>query len=126
MILLPFPPSSLSGHANGNSHWGKSGTTKKWRELAQKAAKDSAYVPADFADGSCDIAVMVSFYPPDRRSDRTNYTNRMKPIFDGLADYLEVNDRRFVPQFYYCPVEAPGRVEIRLALRPGIVWGEAA
>lgn len=127
MIVLPFPPSTLSGHAKGNSHWGKSGVTKKWREAAFEAAQAGGYNPADFtADTGCDIVVSVTFYPPDRRSDRTNFTNRLKPVFDGLADYLGVNDKRFVPQYYYCPVEAPGRVEIRLGLRPGIVWGEAA
>lgn len=127
MIILPFPPSSLSGHAKGNSHWGKSSVTKKWRELACAAASKGGYNPFDFQDvAGCDITVSVSFYPPDRRGDRTNFTNRMKPIFDGLSDYLGVNDRRFVPQFFYCPVEKPGRVEIRLGLRPGIEWGEAA
>lgn len=127
MIELPFPPSTLSGHANGNSHWAKSKVTKEWRELAASIAAASGYRPEDFsADESCDIVVHVSFVPPDRRSDRTNFTNRMKPIFDGLADYLGVNDRRFVPQYYFCPVEKPGRIEIRLALRPGVEWGVAA
>lgn len=125
MIVLPFPPASLSGHANGNSHWGKSSITKRWRDDAHLAAKASGFRMID-DDGQSDIAVLVSFYPPDRRSDRTNFPNRMKPIFDGLADFLGVNDKRFVPEYFYCPVAKPGRIEIRLALRPGQVWGEAA
>lgn len=48
-----------------------------------------------FADG--DISVSVEFYPANRRGDRMNYWNRMKPIFDGIADGLGVNDKQFVP-----------------------------
>jgi hypothetical protein len=35
----------------------------------------------------------MRFFPPDQRSDRTNFPNGMKPIFDGIADALKVNDR---------------------------------
>lgn len=125
MIILPFPPSTLSGHAKGNSHWGKSGVTKKWRADAHKAASASGYRKDDY-QGTHDITVHVSFFPPNRRGDRVNFPNRMKPIFDGIAEYLGVNDSRFVPEFHFCPVAKPGRVEIRLGHRPGIVWGEAA
>lgn len=110
MIELPFPPSSLSGHANG-CHWAsKSKLTKKWRTWAFAAALAAKLdVPADG-----DIRLVVRFYPPNRRSDRTNYGNRMKPIFDGIAEALRVNDRRFVPHYEYCEPEKPGRVEITL------------
>lgn len=125
MIILPFPPSALSGHANGNSHWGKSNVTKEWRELSVAATNDSKVaIYAD--DGKSDIGVHVSFYPPDRRSDRANFCNRMKPIFDGIAQALGVTDKRFVPDFNFCPVsKSSPRVEVRLAYRPGIIWGEA-
>lgn len=110
MIVLPFPPSSLSGHAKGNSHWGKSSVTKKWREDAAKAASAVGFIP--LADG--DIHVSISFYPPDRRGDRVNFPNRCKPIFDGIADALSVNDSRFVPHYHFCAPEKPGRIEIRI------------
>ncbi|MFC0204712.1 hypothetical protein [Novosphingobium soli] len=110
MIELPFPPSSLSGHAKG--HWRrKAAVTKKWRAWAFAAAL-AAKVEAIAPEG--DIRVVVTFYPPDRRGDRTNYPNRMKPIFDGIAQALRVNDRRFVPTFVFCEPEKPGRVEITL------------
>lgn len=125
MIQLAFPPSILSGHSNGNNQWGKINATKEWREKARKATIAAGYADK-WADGICDIGVHVSFCPPDRRSDRVNYPNRMKPIFDGIADALGVNDVRFVPEFHFCPVEAPGRVEVRLSWRSGIKWGEAA
>ena len=48
-----------------------------------------------------DILVHVRFVPPDRRGDRTNYPNRLKPYFDGIAEALDVNDRRFLPSFEF-------------------------
>lgn len=109
MISLPFPPSSLSGHAKG--HWrGKAAVTAKWRAWA-KAAALAAKVQAPPAG---DILVRVRFIAPDRRGDRVNFPNRMKPIFDGLADALKVNDSRFLPSFEYAPPEKPGRVEIEI------------
>lgn len=108
-IVLPFPPSSLSGHAKG--HWQtKAAATKRWRSWAHAAALAAKVsVPADG-----DIILKIRFIPPNRRSDRTNFPNRMKPIFDGIADALKVNDRRFVPQYEFCEPEAPGKVEITL------------
>lgn len=103
MIRLPFPPASLSGHAKG--HWrAKAAATKQWRDLTCKIAKAAKLsIPADG-----DIRVRVTFVPPDRRSDRTNFANRCKPIFDGLADALGVNDRRFLPAFHYMEPQKPG------------------
>lgn len=109
MIVLPFPPSALSGHAKG--HWrGKSTVTSKWRAWAFAAAKEAkAQAPA-----TGDIIVRVRFIPPDRRGDRVNFPNRCKPIFDGIADALKVNDQRFLPVFEFAEPCKPGRVEIQI------------
>jgi crossover junction endodeoxyribonuclease RusA len=108
-ISLPFPPSSLSGHAKG--HWrSKSSPTAKhreWAKLATLAAKPK--VPA-----TGDIRIHVRFTPPDRRGDRTNFPNRMKPYFDGIADALGVNDARFLPSFEFAPPAKPGAITITL------------
>lgn len=100
-IELPFPPASLSGHNTGHWH-SKSGIVAKhrqWAKLATKAARLS--VPA-----TGDIRISATFYPPDRRGDRVNYPNRLKPYWDGIADALGVNDARFLPAFHYAePVE---------------------
>jgi crossover junction endodeoxyribonuclease RusA len=111
-LVLPFPPSSLSGHANGNSYHAKAGVTKRWRETTRVAA--AAYCRGlDLGDG--DILVSVRFVPADRRGDRVNFPNRMKPIFDGIADALGVNDSRFVPAYTFAAPEKPGRIEITIA-----------
>lgn len=105
-ITLPFPPSSLSGHAKG--HWrSKSEPTAKhrgWAKAATLAARPSVPVEGD-------IRIHVRFVPPDRRGDRTNYPNRLKPYFDGIADALKVNDARFLPSYEFCEPAKPGRVE---------------
>lgn len=106
-VDLPFPPADLSGHAKG--HWrGRAGVTKKYREWALTASKSCRYVPP--ATG--DIEVFVIFTPPDRRGDRINFPNRMKPYFDGIADALGVNDSRFLPHFQFCEPKKPGGVKV--------------
>lgn len=108
-IELPFPPSSLSGHTEGN-WYSKAGPVKKHRAWATNATLAVRKpMPA-----TGDIHLYVTFVPPNRRGDRTNYGNRMKPYFDGIADALRVNDRRFVPHYTYAEPEKPGRVEIRI------------
>lgn len=106
-ITLPFPPSSLSGHAKG--HWrAKAAETKKHREWAKLATLAAA--PTIPAEG--DIRIHVRFVPPDRRSDRGNFPVRCKAYFDGIADGLGVNDRRFVPSFEFSEPQKPGAVHV--------------
>lgn len=110
MIVLPFPSSALAGHNNGN-RFAKAGIVKAHREAAKLATlAASPKVPAEG-----DITVTVRFVPPNNRGDRINYPNRLKPIFDGIADALGVNDKRFVPMFIFAQPEAPGRVEVWLS-----------
>lgn len=109
LILLPWPPSSLSGHAKGNWH-GKSSVTAKHRSWARAATLEAkAKAPADG-----DILIAIHFYPPDWRGDRVNFPIRMKPFFDGIADALGVNDSRFLPSYHFHEPEAPGRVEVEI------------
>lgn len=117
MIELPFPPSSLSGHNNGSWH-GKAGTVRKHREWATAATREVFGMNGIDAPGTGDIAVTVRFIPPDKRGDRFNYPNRMKPYIDGIADALKVNDKRFLPMFIYCAPEKPGRVEVFIHQNP--------
>jgi hypothetical protein len=96
VIELPFPPATLSGHNTG--HWrGKSGVVARHRLWAMNATLAARPQIPDTGD----IPIVVMFYPPDRRGDRVNFPNRMKPYFDGIADALGVNDKRFVPSFTF-------------------------
>lgn len=110
MIVLPFPPSSLSGHNKG--HWATKArivaTHRAWAFHATRAAK--ATVPA-----TGDIAIKFRFVPPSRRGDRTNFANRLKPYIDGIAEALGINDARFLPSYEFAEPEKPGRVEVSFA-----------
>lgn len=110
-IELPWPPASLSGHAKG--HWrSKSDPTAKHRAWAKDAAL--AEGPLEF-HGTGDIRVAVTFYPPNRRGDRVNFPNRIKPYWDGIADALKVNDSRFLPAYYFAePVKGAGKVVVTI------------
>ena len=104
MIELPFPPASLSGHSDKH-FWRMRPIIKKHRDWARKAAMAANLGP--FPDTG-DIRVSATFYPPDRRSDRVNMPARLKPYWDGIADALKVNDRRFLPSFHFAePVKNP-------------------
>ena len=111
MFELPFPASSLSGHAKGNGQWKKIADTKKHREWARLATL-AAGVTAP-ADG--DIRVHIRFVPANRRGDRVNFPNRLKPYFDGIADALGVNDSRFLPSYEFCDPSAPGKVVVEVS-----------
>lgn len=109
LIELPFPPATLSGHNKGHWH-AKSGIVAKHREWAEKAAK-AAEIPVP---DEGDILVSVTFYPANRRGDRVNFPNRMKPYWDGIADALKVNDSRFLPSFHFAEPVKGGRVVVRI------------
>lgn len=109
-IELPFPPSSLSGHAKGNQQWRKITDTKKHREWARNAALAAGLSVPETGD----IRIHVRFVPANRRGDKVNFPNRMKPVFDGIADALGCNDSRFVPSYEFAEPEKPGRVEIEV------------
>ena len=110
-IVLPFPPATLSGHNTG--HWrGKAGIVKAHRQDAAKKVSEANITAPEHGD----LLLTVTFIAPDRRGDRVNYPNRMKPYFDGIADQLGVNDSRFLPRFLYAPVQSPGQVHV--AIRP--------
>ena len=113
MIELPFPPASLSGHAKG--HWrSKSNPTAVYRELAREATKAAGvYVPG----GKGDIRVIVTFYPANRRGDRVNFPIRIKPMFDGIADALGVNDSRFLPSYIFGEPVKGGKVVVQIDAR---------
>jgi hypothetical protein len=107
LIELPWPPTQLSGHHN--VHWRVlQPIKKKHREWAYKAML--AAKPAVPEAG--DIRVSATFYPPDKRGDRVNFPNRMKPYWDGIADALKVNDSRFLPVFHFAEPVLGGKVVV--------------
>ena len=116
-FMLPFPPSSLSGHntmAPKAVMYARAKVIATERaaayHLAKAAQRASGYEPPETGD----IPITFTFYPPNNRSDRTNFANRMKAAIDGIAEALGVNDKRFLPSYLFAEPHAPGRVEIVL------------
>jgi len=109
-IILPWPPSSLSGHSDKH-FWRMRPIIAKHREWAKNAtlAAGSIGIPSEG-----DIRVIVTFYPPNRRGDRINFPNRMKPFFDGIADALKVNDSRFLPTYHFREPVKGGQVVVSI------------
>lgn len=109
MIQLPWPSAALAGHSDKH-FWRMRPIIKKHREWAKLATM--AAMPVIPPDG--DILVSATFYPPDRRGDRINFPNRMKPYFDGIADALKVNDSRFLPRYHFAEPVKDARVVITI------------
>jgi hypothetical protein len=108
MIELPWPDFKLVGHNKGK-WWSKTDLVKKHRTWAASATL-AADIPEPEGDG--DIRVSATFYPPHRRSDRVSYPNLLKPYWDGIADALKVNDRRFLPTYHFAEPVTSARVVI--------------
>lgn len=134
-IVLPFPSSTLAGNGAkfGAGQWGKIKATKQHREWARLATLEArggerplledGQAAADV--DKADIAITIRFIPPNNRGDRVGYPYRMKAYFDGIADALGVNDRRFHPCFIFCEPEKPGRVEVYIGDGKGSCIGHA-
>lgn len=107
MIELPFPPASLSGHNEG--HWrAKSKIVAEHREWARRATLAARPSIPEMGD----IWISFTFYPPDFRSDRLNFANRIKPYADGIADALKINDKRFLPSYHFGQPVKGGKVVV--------------
>lgn len=113
LLELPFPSAKLSGHHN--EHWRAlkpiKAAHREWALRATLAVRNQLSI--SLTDNS-DIRVSATFYPPDRRGDRTNYPNRLKPYWDGIADALCVNDRRFLPSYHFAEPVKNARVVIEV------------
>lgn len=110
MIEMPFPPAILAGHAKGNGQWAKIKATKEWRQKAHDAAWDADIAVPEEGD----IGLHIHFIPGNRRGDRVNFWNRCKPLIDGIADALQINDSRFVPSMSFGEPKKPGMVVINI------------
>lgn len=110
LIELPWPPASLSGHNNG-AWYNKDRIVATHRAWAFHAARASGFKAPETGD----IRIHFRFVPPDNRSDRLNYANRIKAYADGIAEALGINDKRFLPSYEFAdtPIK-PGRVEVTL------------
>lgn len=95
-IHLPWPAKPLHPNFRSRTHWAKTRATKKARGDAARATLAYAGPRAlrSIPDGP--LSVLTAFYPPIARSrDGDNLLAACKPLFDGIADELGVDDSRF-------------------------------
>lgn len=95
MIEVSWPSRPLWPNFRSRTHWAKTRAVKAARTEAFYATKAAR---VSIAAGDVPIRVQATFYPPDRRTrDYDNCGSTLKPIYDGIADALGVNDSAFRP-----------------------------
>lgn len=112
-IVLPWPSRDL--HPNARVHWGRrSRAAKKARRDAHLIAKSAGWNHAEWPEGR--LHVWIDGYPKDRRRrDADGLLSSLKPVLDGIADAMGVDDRRFVPHpWVKDEIRKPGEVRIRV------------
>lgn len=110
VIRFPWPPKGLQPHAKG--HWRpKASATRAYRNTCGWEAR-LAKVKAD------PTAVLAfRFCPPNRaRRDMQNMPGQMKPLIDGIADAMGVDDHGFrcLWPVEFDPVEEGGAVLVEV------------
>ena len=121
-IVLPFPPSSLSGHTNG-AWYNKNRVVATFRAESLHLTRNAKRAFDYKVPPQGDILISFLFIPPNNLSDRTNFAGRLKPQIDGIAEALGVNDKRFLPSYHFAEPEKPGRVEVIIS--PAKPYAEA-
>jgi len=117
-LVLPWPSRDL--HPNARVHWArKAKATKSARQDAHFAALHCGWMDLRFPE-EVRLHLWIDFYPPDRRRrDDDGLLASMKAARDGIADALNVDDRRFVSHpWIKDEVRKPGQVRIRVTASP--------
>lgn len=89
LLRVSWPVKALQPHAKG--HWRpKAAATSVYRREAAQVALTQGVA------SSPDAELHFLFYPPDNRlRDLHNMPAQMKPVIDGIADFMGVDDRGF-------------------------------
>lgn len=93
IVTLPWPPQELK--PNWRGHWAaKARKVRRYRKDACLLTKMSS--PTQFFGYKGKAQIKCEFCAPDRRArDEDNLVATMKAGFDGIADWLGINDRKF-------------------------------
>lgn len=113
-VFLPWPDPALSPNRKNGKHWTTVHAKKTAaRDAAYRLAKASTTADLRFGDR---VPLHITFHSPDRRArDADNLLAACKPMLDGLADALGVNDSRFDPiVIRRANGTKPGQVEVKV------------
>lgn len=116
-LYLPWPHKDLS--PNGRVHWAvKAKAAASARSIAFLSAKQCGWGPSLIPEGSGRIHLYVTFHPPTKRMpDDDNMLARFKAYRDGIADALDIDDKRFVSHpFVSEEVRKGGQVVVQFSV----------
>lgn len=119
MIILPWPDKALS--PNSRTHWAqKAKAAKAARQLGRLATLLSIYGNNQFEGYEGKLHLWIDYYAKTRNyPDADNCLSASKAYLDGIADALEVNDRRFIHHPYVKDETFKGgKVVIRITKGP--------
>jgi crossover junction endodeoxyribonuclease RusA len=96
-VEITWPPSALS--PNSRCHW-------RVKAKAGKYYKREVYYLCKAAnlivEATGKVHLSVNFYPPSRHViDQDNAVASLKYAQDSIAEYLKMNDRDFIPHYFY-------------------------
>lgn len=95
-FVLPWPPATLS--PNARQHWSRSMKAKKsYRKACWIAAVSAAFEDRiSLHPPAGPLTLQLQFRPPTKAEfDKDNLVARMKAGIDGIADALQIDDKRF-------------------------------
>lgn len=97
IVELPFPDRRLNPNSSKGKHWAATVALRK-AARADAAVLTRAAGAGGLFTTSQELAIVITFIQPDRRArDRDNLLAACKPMLDGVADALGVNDSQFEP-----------------------------
>lgn len=115
MIELPYPAKELS--PNSRCHWAqKASAAKKARRDAFAITCAAGLDRNTFAGHEHRLHFWIDIYAKTKNyPDADNMLSSLKSALDGIADALELNDRRFIPHpFVKDETHKGGKVVIRI------------
>lgn len=119
IITLAFPDARLNPNRSKGVHWAATSALRK------SARHEAFFVTKQSCKGvtfpmGMEIPLLIVFVQPDRRHrDRDNLLAAAKPMLDGVADALGVNDSQFEPVTVAREYGAkPGATRIEIGAQP--------
>ncbi|MDY0961763.1 endonuclease [Massilia sp. CFBP9026] len=118
-VELPFPDRRLNPNNSKGKHWAATVALRKAARTDAALLTRAAGAGVRFAAGQ-EVELAITFIQPDRRArDRDNLLAACKPMLDGVADALGVNDSQFEPVTIRREYgKKPGAVLIEIGGRP--------
>ena len=111
-ITFPWPDYRLSRNGRGNRRL-IARLTKETRTRAAKMTDERGLNPMRPA-----MPVKVTYHPPSRRWDADNCTAMGMATFDGIADAMAVNDKKFRPETAVGEPVKGGAIVVTFELQP--------